>query len=131
VFPRLVIRLAAGALLLALAVDVTRGDAVASLTVINQTDHYVHAILDGKPFLYVPPGAGATLEKEGRSTVVARVFYAPAQGISGSTERTFVIAPFEPGSTGCDWVGGSCETTSPTGGPVSWTVTTDSLRVTP
>ena len=120
-------RMAALLLLLLVAVDISIGADIARLTVINETEHYVHIIVDGDPFLYVSPGSGATFEKEGYSTVVAKVFYAPGQGIEGSVERSFVIAPYEPESTGCDWVTFECETTTASGGPRSWTVTADSL----
>jgi hypothetical protein len=129
VTPRFVLRIAIAVLLLALAVNVTVGGDIARLTIANQTDHFLHIIVDGEPFLYVSPGAGATFEKEGYSTVIAKAFYAPGQGVSGKAERSFVIAPYEPASTGCDWANLECENTTATGGPRMWEVTPDSLRV--
>ncbi len=126
-----VLRLAAALLLLALIVNVTVGGDVGRLTVINETEHYVHVIVDGDPFLYVPPGAGAIFEKEGYSTVVASVFYSPGQGVSGSAKREFVISPYEPSSTGCDWSTLECTTSPTTGGARSWEVTADTLVAAP
>jgi len=124
---KIVLRLAAALLLLALIVNVTVGGDVGRLTVINKTDHYVHVIVDGDPFLYVSPGAGAIFEKEGYSTVIASVFYSPGQGVSGSAEREFVISPYDPSSTGCDWSTLECTTSPSTGGAHSWEVTADTL----
>jgi hypothetical protein len=121
------LRAAAALLLLALSVDVTVGGDVARLTVVNRTSHYVNVIVDGDPFLYVPPGAGAIFEKEGYSTVVAKVFYSPGQGVSGGAERTFYIAPYEPASTGCEWSNLECTSTPSSGGARSWEVTADTL----
>ena len=121
------LRFAVALLLLALVVDVTVGGDVGRLTVINGTDHYVHVIVDGEPFLYVSPGAGAIFEKEGYSTVIAKVFYSPGQGVSGHAERNFVISPYEPSSTGCDWTTLECSTSPSTGGARSWEVTADTL----
>lgn len=118
-------------LLLAFAVGVSTGGDVGRLTVVNDTEHFVHVIVDGSPFLYVPPGAGAIFEKEGYSRVVAKVFYSPGQGISGSAERTFTVSPYEPYSTGCEWSTMECTTTPASGGPFSWEVTADTLAAVP
>lgn len=127
--PRFLLRTAIAVLLLALVVNITVGGDIARLTIANQTDHFLHVIVDGEPFLYVSPGAGATFEREGYSTVIAKVFYAPGQGVSGTAERTFAIAPYEPASTGCDWANLECENTAASGGPRLWEVTPDTLRV--
>ncbi len=124
---KIALRAAAALLLLILVVGVTVGGDIGRLTVINETDHYVHVIVDSEPFLYVPPGAGATFEKKGYSTVIAIVFYSPGQGVSGTAERKFVVAPYEPASTGCAWTTLECTTSPSTGGAVSWTVTADTL----
>jgi hypothetical protein len=124
---RIVRRSAASALLLALFVGVGTGSDVGRLTVVNDTEHYVHAIVDGSPFLYVPPGGGAIFEKEGYTRVVAKVFYSPGQGISGSAERTFTVAPYDPGSSGCAWTTLECTSTPSSGGPLLWEVTADTL----
>jgi hypothetical protein len=87
----------------------------------------MHVIVDGDPFLYVPPGAGAIFEKEGYSTVVAKVFYSPGQGVSGGAERTFSISPYEPASTSCAWSTLECTSSPSTGGARSWEVTADTL----
>jgi hypothetical protein len=108
-------------------VDVSAGGDVGRLTVINDTGYFIHVIVDGEPFLYVSPGAGAIFEKEGYSTVVAKAFYSPGQDISGEAVRSFSIAPYEPYSTGCDWSNLECTSTPESGGPLSWTVTPDTL----
>jgi len=128
---KIILRSATILLLLALFVDVSTGGDIGRLTVVNDTEHYVHVIVDGSPFLYVPPGAGAIFEKEGYARVVAKVFYSPGQGISGSAERTFTVAPYEPSSTGCEWHTMECTTTSASGGPLSWEVTADTLAALP
>ena len=128
---KIVLRLAATFLLLALIVNVTVGGDVGRLTVINATEHYVHVIVDGDPFLYVSPGAGAIFEKEGYSTVGASGCYSPGPGVSGSAQRVGVISPSEPTSTGCDWSTRECTTSPQTGGARSWEVTADTLMVAP
>jgi len=126
---KIALRAATVVLLLAFFVDVSTGGDVGRLTVVNDTEHYVHVIVDGDPFLYVPPGAGAVFEKEGYSRVVAKVFYSPGQDISGSAERTFTVSPYDPASTGCVWNNMECTSTPPSGGPLSWEVTADTLAV--
>ena len=128
---KIALRTATTLLLLALFVGVSTSSDVGRLTVINHTEHYVHVIVDGEPFLYVHPGAGAIFEKEGYARVVAKVFYSPGQGISGSAERTFTVAPYEPYSSGCDWHTLECTTTPASGGPLSWEVTADTLAAQP
>lgn len=126
---KVALRAATVVLLLAFFVDVSSGGDVGRLTVVNDTEYYVHVIVDGDPFLYVPPGAGAVFEKEGYSRVVAKVFYSPGQGVSGSAERTFTVSPYDPASTGCEWNNMECTSTPPSGGPLSWEVTADTLAV--
>ena len=128
---KILLRSSAVLLLLALFVGVSTGGDVGRLTVVNDTEHYVHVIVDGSPFLYVPPGAGAIFEKEGYSRVVAKVFYSPGQGISGNAERTFTISPYEPYSTGCEWHTLECTSTPASGGPLSWEVNADTLAAVP
>jgi hypothetical protein len=64
--------------------------------------------------------------------VKAKVSYAQGQGIAGSAERSFSIAPYHPPGASTGYVYWACTTggtiTSPaSGGPVVWQVTADTL----
>jgi hypothetical protein len=111
---------------------ISYGSDLATLTVVNRTENFVHVIVDGQPFLYVPPGMGVTHESEGPRVVDVYVFYSPGQGIHGSDRTTISVAPFRQERTSCGWLNGedlfNCSTTPASGGPRSWEVTADSLR---
>ncbi len=109
-------------------VTISFGGDTVELTVKNSTPRFLHAIIDGEPYLYIRPGLGVIHEAEGYVTLHVQVFYAPGQGISGSVERDITLSPYKPESTGCSdksSSGGGCEcTTNPaTGGPETWEIT--------
>jgi hypothetical protein len=120
-------RLLALALLLTFSFGISVGDEKARLTIINLTDHYLHAIVDGHPHLYISPGSSATHEADGASEFFVNVFYAPGQNMSGSREETVFVAPYNPGGWGCN-SNLQCTNTAPMGGHRSWEVAPDSLQ---
>jgi hypothetical protein len=113
-------------------VTISFGGDTVTLTVKNSTPDFLHAIIDGEPYLYIKPGLGVVHEAEGYVTLHVQVFYAPGQGISGSVERDMTLSPYKPESTGCSdnsSGGGGCEcTTNPaTGGARTWEITPEAF----
>lgn len=106
---------------------VSFGNEDASMTVVNGTTHYIHAIMNNKPFLYIAPNRSAKLVTEGPASVVVEVFYSPGQGISGRATDSFLIGRSTKEST-CN--SNTCETINVPEGPVSWEITPDILQET-
>lgn len=120
--------------LLCASFAVAIGDESASLTVSNQTPHVVTIVVADKTFPDVAPGTRATYQASGPATVNAKVSYAPGQGVQGSAERSFHLSSVHAEATSGTTVYFACRTgsmiTSPAGGgPVSWSVTADTLTV--
>jgi hypothetical protein len=123
--------LAAIALLCTL-IAVAISDETTSLIVANSTRHVVNIVVADRTFADIAPGARATYVSSGAKTVSARVTYAPGQGIEGGVERSFALAPYQAASSSDYSVYFACTTgrgiTSPaSGGPVTWSVTADTL----
>jgi hypothetical protein len=117
-------------LLLCVSFAIAIGDETANLTVKNLTSHVVTIVVADKTYSAVAPGAAVTYASSDSATVVVDVSYAPGQGVSGSAQRSFFFAHYNP-STGtylaCAFNGGI---TSPgTGGVIVWNVTADTLAV--
>ena len=107
---------------------VSLGDEEASMTVVNGTTHYIHVIMNNKPFLYIAPNRSARHVTDGPTNVIVEVFYSPGQGISGRATDTFLIGHSTKEST-C--TGSSTCATRVREGPVSWEITPDMLQETP
>jgi len=110
---------------------VAAGDEAVRLTVANATPHLLDVVVAGKTFPRVAPGGHAVYESSGAATVAVKVAYASGQGITGSAERSFAIAPAHPATYG-SYVYWGCQMggtlTSPaSGGPTTWSVTPDTL----
>ena len=112
---------------LLLPYTVSFGDEDASMTVVNGTTHYIHVIMNNKPFLYIAPNRSAQLVTEGPASVFVEVFYSPGQGISGRATSTFQVGRSAIEST-CK--GNTCETIRVPEGPVNWEITPDILQET-
>lgn len=108
------------------------GDPGVSLTVTNMTPHVVTVVVADKTFPRIAPGGEATYRSGDSATVSAVVSYAPGQGVEGSAQRSFHLAPYHPATSSGTSVYFACSTggliTSPaTGGPMQWKVTADTL----
>jgi hypothetical protein len=114
-------------LIILLPYTVSFGDEDASMTVVNETTHYIHVIMNNA-FLYIAPNRSARFVTDGPASVLVEVFYSPGQGISGRAADSFLIGRSTREST-CR--SNSCETVNVPEGPVSWEVTPDMLQETP
>jgi hypothetical protein len=119
-------------LIVLLAVNIvttTLGGDKSKLTVFNRTDYYLHFIIDGTEYLFVPPERSITHEMDAKPSVVVKAFYAPGQGVKGMVSDTVGI-PFQSALTGCsceDNSLGECSYTPPTGGSGTYDITTENI----
>jgi hypothetical protein len=129
--PRTVVAIALVAALFSLGV----GGGTVNLTVANLTPHAIRVVVADRIFPGVAPGEKATFESRGAVTVSAKVSYLPGQGVEGSAERSFALAPYNVVIAsnpdyglffGCR-AGGGAITSPASGGPVFWSVTADTL----
>ena len=121
----------AAIVLLSTLLAVAIGDETASLTVINGTPRVIDVVVAQQTFSNVVPGGRVTYRSGRAATVKAAASYAAGQGVAGSAERSFALAPSHP-ATGGGYVYWGCTTggaiVSPaTGGPMEWSVTADTL----
>jgi hypothetical protein len=93
--------------ILLLPYTISFGDQLSTLTVVNGTAHYIHAIIDSQPFLYIAPNESVKFETEstGNIRVNVQVFYSPGQDISGEATNSFTL-----GGSRIDDSGGGCGT---------------------
>jgi hypothetical protein len=107
------------ALLVINCVTIALGSEDSSVTVANKTDHYLHIMIDSEQFLYVAPDRAVTYTTDAKPSMLVESFYAPGQGISGSSLDT-VDVPFRGAREGCtctdDQSWGDCVYNPPTGG---------------
>lgn len=108
------------------------GEQTASLTVKNLTAHTIVVAVEDQTFPRVPPGSRVVYQSGVAATVHVDVSYAPGQGVEGSVQRSFYLAPYHPPITSGTTVYFACTTggtiVSPaTGGPMTWQVTPDTL----
>ena len=100
-------------------VTIAVGSEDSSLTVANKTEHYLHIIIDNTQFLYVAPDRAVTYTTNAKVSMLVEYFYAPGQGLSGSSIDT-VEVPYRSAQEGCScsdgqtW--GDCVYNPPTGG---------------
>ena len=112
-------------LLIFVPYTVTFGDEEGTLTVYNQTLHFIHILMNNDPYLYVGPGRSTSFTTDQQTTVYVQAFYAPGQGVEGSAQSSFII-----GGTvykGDCSSGKSTCATDPAFASASWTITTDTL----
>jgi hypothetical protein len=105
------------------------GDVLSTLTVVNGTAHYIHAMINSQPFLYIAPNESVKFETESRGNigVNVQVFYSPGQDISGDATNSFTLGGSRIDESGCGGDSG-CGPISPP--PVlheSWKVTPEDL----
>ena len=65
------------------------GDEGVSFTLVNGTSRFLHAVINGKPFVYIAPGAVIVYQLGGYANVTASVSYSPGQNVKGRTTKTF------------------------------------------
>jgi hypothetical protein len=116
-------------LLIFVPYTVTFGDEEGTLTIYNHTLYFIHVIMNNDPFLYVGPGRSASFSVDQQTTVYVQAFYAPAQGIEGSAQRTFTIGGTVY-KTDCSSGTNTCAT-DPAFASASWDITPDTLGGTP
>ena len=110
-------------------ITVTLGSDKSKLTVINKTDYYLHFIIDGTEYLYIPPERSITHEMDIKPIAIVKAFYAPGQGVKGMVIDT-VSLPYTSAMSGCTCEGtnlGDCSYTPPTGGPASHEIQADHI----
>ena len=126
-------------LLLLLPYTVSFGDGGLSFTLMNSTSHYLHAMINGKPYLYIAPQCMVAVELSTYSGVVAEVAYSPGQGIKGKTSKTFEAVIHttenanESGTCSSGSGGNTCSSNSATESttsvsPITWTVEPSDLQ---
>ena len=108
------------------------GDETVRLTVAYATPHILGVVVADRTFPRVVPGGRAIYESSGAATVAVKAAYASGQGITGSAERSFWIAPSHPAAYSTGYVYWGCQMggalMSPaSGGPMMWSVTPDTL----
>jgi hypothetical protein len=109
------------------SINFSWSDEDAVMTVINQTDYYLHVIIGEESFLYVSPNrAVAYTPSESYATIVVEIFYSPGQDISGNASKTFVLEPSEFAGCTCNSSGGCDEIVTPPSNEV-WEVIPEDL----
>ena len=120
------------ALMLTLPVRIS-SDTPGALTLINGTEYFVHAIVDGHPHLYLAPGSGTTVDCDGVYASVT-VFYAPAQGVDGTVTTSVQVRRYTKTGVSCGLDSDSnfsCDDrVSDVPLAVTWEVTDDDLETT-
>ena len=86
-------------LILVLPVRIS-SDTPGALTLINGTEYFVHAIVDGQPHLYLAPGSGTTIGCDGVYASVT-IFYAPAQGVDGEVTASVQVRRYTKTGVSC------------------------------
>jgi hypothetical protein len=121
------------AILLLMSITISFGDEdTGSLTVINQTEKFLHIIVDGDPYLYIAPGNRVTHEAEGEYEFSVTAFYSPGQGIAARIDRELRVPYSRTG--GCDYsLAGGCECNPVESeyGSGTWKITADTMLVSP
>ncbi|MBI1805062.1 MAG: hypothetical protein HY033_08890 [Ignavibacteriae bacterium] len=109
---------------------VSFGDEGVSFTLINRTSHYLHAVINGKSFVYIAPGGVVAYQLDAYANVTADVSYSPGQDIKGKTSKTFQAVVVDSYSNDCsdNGHGNTCGSTgSKSVSPITWTVTPSDL----
>jgi hypothetical protein len=100
---------------------ISSGDDSVSLTVKNSTSHFLHAIIEGKSFLFISPSKSVVYTREGSATLQVQIFYSPGQGVTGNWTGDINVSPYQTQTTGCESDqssngGCECSTNPATGG---------------
>ena len=117
-------------LLLNIVVISVGDDAKSNLTVVNKTEHYLHVVVDGAPYLYVSPDKSIRHTTKAKPTMFVEVFYSPGQGMSGSARDTIDVY-YRSASTDCvcnDNQSDECVYNPAEGGSARWEVTPQDLH---
>lgn len=100
------------------------------LEVINRTEHFLHLIIDGDPYLYVAPTQSIVHEAKHDYSFFVTAFYSPGQGVTARIERELTV-PYTPSEWGCTSEGCQCTPTEPEYGSGLWRINADTMTVTP
>lgn len=105
------------------------GDEEVSFSVVNETRHYLHVIMNDAPYLYVPAKGSVVYRSDGPTHVMIRVFYSPGQGVSGSATKSVNLSVVGRGSSCHEDSKGGCHCASEPvyGESLVWHVVPDSL----
>jgi hypothetical protein len=110
----------------------------ATFTLVNKTPYFLHAVINNKPSVYIPPGCVVNYDANGLGNVIVEVRYSPGQAVNGSALRTFEIIYHTTGSSSqdiasaCNEQGNACQSTTESSvttsaDPVKWVVTESDL----
>ncbi len=64
------------------------GQSGGNFTLVNRTNYFIHANVNGKWYLYITPGGSIRPDGETYYNVVVQVVYAPGQEVFGSATKT-------------------------------------------
>jgi hypothetical protein len=98
-------------------------DTGGTITVRNGTRHYIHAYVGPTAYLYIRPG-GAVSFTSPEGSALARVFYAPAQGIVGGADSVLTITAVYNEGFDCAGGGNGCGSSTESEGGLSYTSAT-------
>ena len=109
-----------------------------TFTLVNRTPYFLHAVINNKPSVYIPPGAVVNYDAGGLGNVVVEARYSPGQTVNGSAMRTFEIVYHTTGSgsqdisSTCTGQGNTCDSSTESSvttsaDPVKWVVTESDL----
>jgi hypothetical protein len=109
------------------------GDQGAVFTLANRTKHFLHAMINNNPYVYIAPGRVVTYQSGALSSVVVEVTYSPGQSITGKASKTLVPVRQETatGSNNCNNTNSNCHSTtgySSSVSPMSWDITPADLE---
>ena len=132
-------------LLVLLPYSLSFGDDQTTFTLINNTPYFLHAVINGKAYLYIAPYGNVVSDINAYSGATATVTYSPGQNIKGKATREFTVeiqtSSNYSGSRGSDCSNNNrnsdCSsssstaastTTTTTINPISWTVVPSDLQ---
>ncbi len=111
-------------------VTITLGDEPSRITVVNNTEYFLHVFVDATEYLYLESDQSLFHETEPKSQVNVKAFYAPGQGITGSLDANVEI-PYQGSTTDCsceeDQLFGDCTTTPAVGGATTFEIDPEDL----
>ena len=105
------------------------GDEEVSFSVVNETRHYLHVLMNDTPFLYVPAKGSVVYRSDGPTHVLVKVFYSPGQGVSGTATKSVNLSVVGKGTSCHEDSRGGCHCASEPvyGQSLVWHVIPDSL----
>ena len=106
-------------------ITVLLGDSNSTVTVVNKTEYFINAVIDGKSYPDIGPDLGAVHTMRAKPSVLVVAAYSPGQEVEGLAERTLTL-PYSGGNEICkcdDEGDPHCVTNPIEGGSARWDVT--------